>query len=99
MPANPVTPKKAMPTSTTTAAATSTPPKVNGYAGGYQPTYTPPAEPQILPAPQVENHVEIPDFIDNTSLSDLIGRIMGKAHSLEAAGTSVNCPLMEYICR
>jgi len=66
---------------------TTTPQKTNGYVGSYHPSYVPPPEPQVLPAPNVDvdNHVEIPDNIESTTLSNLIERILGELQHGENA--------------
>jgi hypothetical protein len=44
---------------------------------GYVPKYTPPSEPTIVPAPNVENKVQLPGVLEITTLDDLEHRILG----------------------
>jgi hypothetical protein len=54
---------------------TPTPGKVNN---GYTPKFTPPAEPMVLPAPNVENRIDIPHSMNIVTMEDLIHRIKGR---------------------
>jgi hypothetical protein len=53
---------------------TPTPGKVGN---GYVPRYAPPAEPTILPAPNVENRIDIPHSMNVVTMEDLAHRITG----------------------
>jgi hypothetical protein len=72
---------------------TPTPGKANN---GYIPKFTPPAEPMILPAPTVENRIEVPHSMDIVTMEDLVHRIKGKHLTQSAVSDQL---LMYNPCR
>lgn len=49
---------------------------INGYVPAYQ---APPEPPAPLPAPKVENKIEVPETVQITTMTDLVERIQGIA--------------------
>jgi hypothetical protein len=52
-------------------------PTPGNVSNGYTPKYIPPAEPTVLPAPNVENRIEIPHSMNIVTMEDLVHRIKG----------------------
>lgn len=61
----------------TMSQATKTRAPTHKPTNGYMPSYQAPSEPQPLPAPTVENKIDVPSTLEITTMADLVERIQG----------------------